>query len=367
MGTKKGKNVGVYAVIMAGGKGERFWPLSTAARPKQFLSVVAGKALLGLAVDRLAGLIPPERILIVTGASLVHATREAVSSVPADNVIGEPIGRDTAAACACGTAWVAGRDGDGVCLVLTADQLISDIPVFHHTLLESAAVARHHDVLVTLGIVPSAPSTGFGYVEAGEPFAHTGSIPIHKVERFVEKPDVATAKKYIESGRFFWNSGMFVWRAGTFLEALRAYAPALHALAMELAKADCAKAFTSIMDSAYPKLPRISVDYAVMEKADNILMARACFGWDDVGAWPSLAAHIGGDAADNAVVGRCEAIDSRGNVVVSPDRLTALVGVSDLVVVNTPSVTLVCHKDHAQKMKRMVEHLRAKGGYDDVL
>ncbi len=356
-----------YAVIMAGGRGERFWPLSTAARPKQFLSVVAGKALLSLAVDRLDGLIPADRVLIVTGASLVRATRDAVQSVPADHVIGEPVGRDTAAACACGTAWVAARDRDAVCLILTADQLISDLPVFHQTLRESAAVARRHDVFVTLGIVPTAPSTGFGYVEAGEPFEHTGSIPFHKVVRFVEKPDLATAKGYIESGRFFWNSGMFIWRAGAFLSALRTHTPALHAMAEELIDARNTKAFTKILDAAYPGLPRISVDCAIMEKADNIVMAHASFGWDDVGAWPSVAAHIDADPSGNTVVGRCEMLNSKGNVVVSPDRLTALVGVSDLVVVNAPSVTLVCHKDHAQAVKRLVENLRAKGGFDDVL
>lgn len=357
----------MYAVIMAGGKGERFWPLSTAARPKQFLSVVAGKALLGLAVDRLGGLVPPERILVVTGASLVRATREAVPSVPAENVIGEPIGRDTAAACACGTAWVLARDSNAICVVLTADQLISDITLFHQTLKESAAVAAEHDVLATLGIVPAAPSTGFGYVEAGEPFAHDGTIPIHKVARFVEKPDSATAESYLKSGRFFWNSGMFVWRAATFMTALKTFAPALHNMALKLVAAADARSFMEIVESAYRELPRISVDYAVMEKARNIVMARASFGWDDVGAWPSVAAHIESDAAGNAVSGRCELLDSARNVVVSTDRLTALVGVSDLVVVNAPSVTLVCHRDHAQSVKRMVEHLRAKGGYDDVL
>jgi mannose-1-phosphate guanylyltransferase len=357
----------MYAVIMAGGRGERFWPLSTAARPKQFLSVVAGKALLALAVDRLAGLVPPERILVVTSASLVHATREAVPSVPADNVIGEPVGRDTAAACACGTAWVAARDPEAVCIILTADQLISDIPVFHRTLRDSVAVAEANDVLVTLGIVPSAPSTGFGYVEAGEPLRHGGEVPIHKVVRFVEKPDFATAESYVRSGRFFWNSGMFVWRVGTFFSALRSYAPALHAMAMDLAGAAEPARFMEIVAAAYRALPRISVDYAVMERADNIVMARASFGWDDVGAWPSVAAHIDSDADGNAVSGLCEILDSSRNIVVSPDRLTALVGVSDIVVVNAPSVTLVCHRDHAQSVKKMVEQLRAKGGYDDVL
>lgn len=367
MGGSAVKNAALYAVIMAGGKGERFWPLSTSARPKQFLSVVAGKALLALAVDRLAGLVPPERILVVTSASLVGATRQAVPSIPSDNIIGEPIGRDTAAACACGTAWVEARDKNAVCLVLTADQLISDISVFHQTLRESAAVAMKHEVFVTLGIVPNSPSTGFGYVEAGEPFAHPGTIPIHRVERFVEKPDLATAKKYVDSGRFFWNSGMFVWRTATLMDALKEHAQALYDMAGELATSGSPKAFIRILESTYPKLPRISVDYAVMEKVDNIVMARASFGWDDVGAWPSLAAHVDSDDAGNAVVGRCEALDSRDNVVVSHDRLTALVGVSNLVVVNSPSVTLVCHKDHAQGIKRMVEQLRAKGGYDDVL
>jgi mannose-1-phosphate guanylyltransferase len=357
----------MYAVIMAGGKGERFWPLSTTARPKQFLSVVAGKALLALAVDRLAGLVPPERTLVVTSASLVRATREAVPSIPEQNVIGEPVGRDTAAACACGTAWVAARDPGAVCIILTADQLISDIPLFHQTLRDSAAVAASNDVLVTLGIVPSAPSTGFGYVESGEPFRHNGEVPIHDVVRFVEKPDLATAESYIRSGRFFWNSGMFVWRVGTFMAALSSHAPALHQMATDLAKASDPRRFMEIVETVYRTLPRISVDYAVMERADNIVMARASFGWDDVGAWPSVAAHIDSDGAGNAVSGRCEMLDSSRNVVVSPDRLTALVGVSDLVVVNAPSVTLVCHRDHAQSVKKMVEQLRAKGGYDDVL
>lgn len=363
----RGGSLDAYAVIMAGGKGERFWPLSTSARPKQFLSVVAGKALLALAVDRLSGLIPPERILIITAESLVRATRDAVPSVPHENIIGEPVGRDTAAACACGTAWVAARNPSGVCVILTADQLISDLPVFHSTLEQSAAVAAKNDVIITLGIVPTHPSTGFGYIEAGDPFPHAGSVVLRKVERFVEKPDAATAKSYIESGRFFWNSGMFVWSAGTFMKALKDYTPALHAMASDMAVSTDVRRLSRILDETYPGLSRISVDYAVMEKADNILMVRAAFGWDDVGAWPSVAAHLDSDGDANTIVGKCEMLDSRRNIVVSSDRLTALVGVSDLVVVNAPSVTLVCHRDHAQSVKRMVEVLRSKGGYEDVL
>jgi mannose-1-phosphate guanylyltransferase len=312
-----------YAIVMAGGKGERFWPLSTAAKPKQFLSVVAGKALLALAIDRLHKVVPLRNVVVVTGASHVQATKEAVPDLPPANIIGEPMGRDTAAACAVGTAWAAAQSHgkDAVCLILTADQLIGDLPAFHDTLTEAATVARAEDVFVTLGIVPTAPSTGFGYIETGDAYAHPGAIPMHRVRRFVEKPDSATARAYVQSGRFFWNSGMFVWRASTFLDALRVHAPPLADLAEALSRIREPDRLHATLGEVYPALAKISVDYAIMEKVSNIVMARAAFAWDDVGAWPSLTSHLAADESGNAVVGRCEALDSRGNVVVSTDRV----------------------------------------------
>ncbi|MCF7818063.1 MAG: NTP transferase domain-containing protein [Kiritimatiellales bacterium] len=359
--------MGRYAVIMAGGKGERFWPLSTSKQPKQLLALVGDKPLIAQAVDRLADLMPPDHVFVVTNADLVDATRAAAPQLPLENIVGEPIGRDTAAAVACGGALVKARDAHGVFAVLTADQVMGDLDVFAATLKGGMELAEQNDILVTIGIEPTFPSTGFGYIESGDNFRSVGDIEFRKAVRFVEKPDMATATEYLSTGKFYWNSGMFIWSVQSLEKAFGAHCPVMRELMDALTGFAKEGKIVEGMDATYPTLGKISVDYALMEKADNIVMACGTFAWDDVGSWPALESHFPQDENGNTKIGDVEILNADGNIVYSKDRLTAVIGVKDLIVVQADGVTLVCPKDRAQDIKQMVVALRKKGGYDTLL
>ncbi|WP_372807938.1 mannose-1-phosphate guanylyltransferase [Pontiella sp.] len=358
---------GRYAVIMAGGKGERFWPLSTSRHPKQLLALVGDKPLIAQAVDRLQGLVPPENVFVVTNADLVDATREAAPSLPPENIVGEPVGRDTAAAVACGGALVKARDENGVFAILTADQVMGDLDVFSATLKGGMDLAEQNDILVTIGIEPTYPATGFGYIESGTRFDTAEGVEFRKADRFVEKPDEATAAQYLETGKFYWNSGMFIWSVAALEKAFGAHCPAMRELMDTLAGYARDGKIVEGMAATYPDLGKISIDYALMEKAGNIVMACGTFYWDDVGAWPALESHFEQDRCGNTPIGQVETLDAHGNIVLSKDRLTAVIGVSDLIVVQAEGVTLVCPKDRAQDIKKMVIALRETGSYDALL
>lgn len=352
---------GRYAVILAGGRGERFWPLSRAAKPKQLLALVGDKPLIAQAVDRLEGLVPPERVLILTNADLVDATRAAAPGVPPANIIGEPVGRDTAPAVALATALVKARDPDATFAILTADHVMGDLPLFRQTLAAGMDAAESGNWLVTIGIKPHEPSTGFGYIEMGESAEPFSGIPFNRVARFVEKPDRATAERYLASGRYVWNSGMFIWSVRSIEAALRAHHPELGARIDEWARFAGAPEFAARLAESFAAVRKISIDYAVMEKADNILVAEGAFAWDDVGAWPALERHFPADSEGNIGIGDVAAVRSARNIVYSKGRLTALVGIEDAIVVQTDDVTLVCRRDHAQDIKALVARLREAG------
>jgi len=355
-----------FAVIMAGGKGERFWPLSTATRPKQVLSLVGGRPMLAQAVDRLKGFIPPERILIITSAALVDVSREAVPELPAANVIGEPCGRDTAAACALGAAVVKSRCAEGTFCILTADHVIKRIDRFLQILDHGFAIAERGESLVTIGIKPVFPSTGFGYIACGETLSE-GDVRVFRARRFVEKPDSRTAESYLAAGTYLWNSGMFIWRAEALLDALKRYEMPVYEMATAMQSVVDTAAFESTLATLYNQLGRISIDYAVMEKASNIVTVAGDFEWYDVGSWPALEDHFAKDADGNVIIGEGAVLDSDGNVVVSPNRLTALIGVHDLVVVHAEKATLICPKSRAQDVKQLVQQLGEDARYADVL
>jgi mannose-1-phosphate guanylyltransferase len=358
---------GRYAVIMAGGKGERFWPLSTSKHPKQLLALVGDKPLIAQAVDRLEGLIPPENIFVVTNADLVDATRKAAPLLPSENIVGEPIGRDTAAAVACGGALVKAKDKDGIFAVLTADQVMGDLEVFSATLKGGLDLAEQNDILVTIGIEPTFPSTGFGYIESGQTFETTENVEFRKAVRFVEKPDESTATEYLSTGRFYWNSGMFIWSVSSLEKSFKAHCPEMAVLMDILTGYATDGKIVEGMDATYPELGKISVDYALMEKADNIVMACGTFAWDDVGSWPALESHFPQDGRGNTKIGQVETLNADGNIVLSKNHLTAVIGVKDLIVVQAEGVTLVCPKDRAQDIKQMVVALRENGNFDELL
>jgi mannose-1-phosphate guanylyltransferase len=346
-----------YAVILAGGRGERFWPLSTTARPKQFISLFGGRPLIALALERLEGVVPPERTLIITADDLLEATADVARRLPPENLIGEPCPRDTAAACALACGIVAARDPEGVAAILTADQLMADIETFRQALRDSFTAAAAGSHIVTIGIPPSCPATGFGYIEAGELLDFHTATRFNRARRFVEKPDAHRAAQYVASGNYCWNAGMFIWHVRTMREAIAAHVPELQVLLDIPAVAKSREDLNALLSVAYANLRKVSVDYAVMERADNIVMAYGAFGWDDVGTWPAVAGHFAADAKNNVVIGACESIDAAGNIVVSEHRLTALIGVNDLVVIQSENATLICPRDRAQEVKQMVQRI----------
>ena len=356
-----------FAVILAGGKGERFWPLSTSRMPKQLLSLVGGKPLLAQAVDRLHGLIPPSHVFVITNKDLVAATRKATPTLPVKNIIGEPFGRDTAAAIAAGAALVKHRDPKGVFCVLTADHIMGNIPLFQRTLKACLARALHEHVLITIGIKPRDPNTGYGYIEAETRYRTVSGIRFCRARRFVEKPNLRKAKKYFDAGNYYWNSGMFAWSVATIEKAFRKHRPALFDLVNKLVKVAGKPQFDQELRRGYQPLEKISIDFALMEKADNIVMARGVFPWDDVGSWTALEDHIPRNHEGNVLVGTCESVHAHNNIVLSNDRLTALVGVRDLIVVQAMGVTMICPKDRAQDVKKLVEKLKSSGRYAEVL
>lgn len=356
-----------YAVILAGGKGERFWPLSTSKHPKQLLALVGDEPLIAQAVNRLEELIARENVLVVTSAELVEATCDAVPMLPPENIVGEPMGRDTAAAVACGGALVGARDAQAVFAVLTADQVMGDLDVFQATLRGGMDLAAKNEVLVTIGIAPTFPSTGFGYIESGADFAQAEGIEFKRAVRFVEKPNAQTAQRYLDSGKFFWNSGMFMWSVSTLGKAFAAHCPPMKHLMDELTAYAQRGELSTGLQKFYPPLEKISVDYALMEKANNVVMACGTFAWDDIGSWPALAHHFPSDEDGNTRIGRCEQVDSRNNLIFSKDRLTAVIGVENLIVVQAEGVTLVCPKERAQEIKKMVTALRQKGSFEELL
>lgn len=358
-----------YAIVMAGGNGERFWPVSTVLRPKQFVEFFGGKALLRHAVDRLEGLIPPERTFVITAERLVRMSRDVLPMVPAENFIGEPCRRDTAAAVAtaCGMA-IRGGGPDAVGCILTADQLITPAETFRQTLADAVSTASRTDAVVTMGVVPTRPETGFGYIECGERIETGTKTAFRRVVRFVEKPDEPTARRYLAGGRHLWNSGMFVWKAQTMRDAFHAHAPDFDALIDAVATSrDAAEAIGRL----YPGLRSISLDFAVMERMKRIVVAESAFKWDDVGSWTAIERHFPQDGAGNSVVGHAYLKDVSDAVVVNvgngdgppgpdasapvqPHRI-AVAGLKDVVVVCTPGATLVCSKAELKNMKALMK------------
>ncbi len=356
-----------YAIIMAGGKGERFWPLSTSRRPKQLLALAGGKPLILQAVERLEGIVPPERVLIVTNQSLVKPIRDLLGEGSPVGILGEPVGRDTAAAIAAGAAWIQHRDPKAVFCVLTADHIIGDLPLFRNTLINGLELCAAHDVLMTIGITPSEPSSAYGYIEAGDLWKETGGTEFFHAKRFVEKPDQQTAETYLASGRYAWNSGMFVWSLQSIRKAFAASQPILADKIDSWAACPDEAAFEAALEKEFPLLDKISIDYAVMEKASNIVVCQGAFSWDDVGSWPALESHLPQDSDGNASMGDVQTLDSHRNIVVSEGRLTALIGVENLVVVQAEGVTLVCDKSRSQEIKALLAELRTQNNRDKIL
>ncbi len=344
-----------YAMIMAGGSGKRLWPASRQTKPKQLISLVDGKSLLELAMDRLSGLFSPEQILIVTNANYVADVCQSLPTLPKENVIGEPEGRDTANAIALGAELIAARDADATMAVFTADHIIRPVAEFSRCVgLACEAAEADAEALVTFGIRPTWPHTGLGYVHCGE----RNDDGVRRVLGFKEKPDHRTARQYVESGEYYWNSGMFVWKVQTILKSLAEHLPdSAKQLRPVGQAAGAGEDYEELLTQVYPELAKISIDYAVMEKAEHVLMVELMCEWLDVGSWPALDGILKLDTDGNAVAAaRVAVIDSNQNIIYSEDdHLIAVLGMDDCVIVHSPDATLVCKKGDSQRLKGLVD------------
>jgi mannose-1-phosphate guanylyltransferase len=344
-----------YALVLAGGSGERFWPLSRRARPKQLLRLVSDKTLLEETLARLEGLIPQERILILTNTEQEGAVRKLLGNFPKQNIVAEPAKRDTAAAVALGTGWVAARDHAGIMVVLPADHVIANRTAFQETLALAADAAEETSELVTIGIKPTWACPGFGYIEQGKPVRlrkRPDNDAVHRVLRFREKPNLDLAESFLRKGNFRWNAGMFVWSVPTVLHEFNRQAPGLADFISQLRAPEN---FEKALCERFSKLPRISFDYAIMEKADRVLVVEASFDWDDIGSWRAVANYFQKDNQGNAANRAITALDSSNNIVFEEDGTSvALLGVHDLIVVRTQDALLICHRHEAERIKDLI-------------
>lgn len=354
-----------YVVIMAGGAGTRLWPLSRQGMPKQLLHLVDDTSLLRISYERVAGAVPDARILVCAGDAYLDVVARELPELPAENLLGEPVGRDSLNAVAWSAATLVRRDPDAVVAVLTADHIIRPVDAFQRALDQAfTAAERDPSALVTFGVVPTAPHTGFGYLHVGDPVA--GLPDTYAVREFREKPDLATAQAYVDSGEYWWNSGMFVWRAQTLLDQLAVLQPDTLAGVTEVAERP------ERLAAVYPTLPKRSVDFAVMEPVSqgrasaHVVAVRLPVEWHDVGGFPALAPHLP-QADGNAVEGPVVALDSEGNLLVNrgPDgSLLAVVGLRDTVVVRSGDVVLVCPMGSAEQIKQLVARVTQVAGTD---
>jgi mannose-1-phosphate guanylyltransferase len=361
-----------YGVIMAGGSGTRLWPISRGNKPKQLLRVVRGKSLLQVSYDRLRGILPANQIYVCTNSAHAGLVLEDLPELPKENIIGEPMGRDTAAAVGYTAAVLKKRDPDAVCAVVTADHVIEPIDAFQHAIKTAFGLTvDHRNALVTFGIVPTFGHTGLGYVHRGEELPTKTGAMAYKVISFREKPDKPTADRYVESGRYYWNSGMFVWRADTVLAELAIHLPETYAGLMKISDAWGTPSQEAVVNEIYPKLKKISVDFAIMEPASQgkgkaqVAVVEMPVRWLDVGAWTSLAETLSTDEHNNAY--ECASalfVDSDDNIIFStdPDHLVSTIGVSDMIIVHTPDATLVCPKNESQRVKDLVGKIKEKFG-----
>ncbi len=348
-----------YALILAGGSGTRFWPLSRNARPKQLLDLFGQGTMLRQAIDRLNGVVPTENIFILTNAQQEAEVRRQAAELPAENIVAEPARRDTAPAVALGAALIARRDPQASMIVLPSDALILEADAFRHLTAEALELAGRQRALITIGIKPTWPCPGYGYIErAGRLEDATLTHPCHEVARFREKPDAATAAQYLASGNFSWNAGMFIWSVGYLREQLAAHAPELSGFIDRLTTAADLPAF---IDREFPALTPISIDFALMEKASRVLNFEASFDWDDVGSWISVGKYLPGRGEGNVANTELSTLKAGGNIVFSASgKRVALVGVSDLIVVDTGDALLVAHRDEADNIKHIVSELPAE-------
>jgi mannose-1-phosphate guanylyltransferase len=367
-----------FVIIMAGGRGERFWPLSREKTPKQLIRLLGGRSLLQQAVDRVLPLVPLRNVLVITNEAQAPEVRRQLPKLPKENVIAEPLGRDTCAAVTLGAALVGARSTTGVMAVLPADHVIPEEKKFQQVLSDAFDVASRGRVIVTIGIKPTEPATGYGYIRVGERLPPPQGLkacktPFHRAERFVEKPQYEQALEYLNSGQYRWNAGMFIWSFVTITEGLQKHRPDMYDACQRWFKvaANPVK-LKKVLAKEYPEIQKISIDYALMEHAQNVLVADGAFGWDDLGSWTALARHLKTDPEGNCAVGDFIHVDGARNIIFdarTKDRRTpiAVVGLRDSILVQTDDAVLLAHKSQAQKVRELVKRLAAAKEYKHLV
>jgi len=347
-------------IILAGGAGTRFWPVSRKIRPKQFLPIVSEKTMIEETIELLSSQVPLKNIYTIANPEKTEMIKNLLPDLPDKNLLVEPIGRNTAPSLILATARIHLQNPKAVLAALPADHLIKDSALFLRKLEAAAAAASSGDHLITFGVPPTYPATGYGYIRfSADHSVHSLDEPFHAVQEFKEKPDLEQAKAFLKKGNYFWNSGMFLWQADVFARKLERFAPEMFSYWKQIQDALEANDEARIA-SLFEEIPSISIDYALMEKAEGVLMARGDFGWSDVGAWSSLADIWPQDETGNALRGDNIILDSQDCLVYNPDKLTALIGVKDIIVVNTEDALLIAHRNQDQKVKDIVGELEKK-------
>ncbi len=349
----------LYAVIMAGGSGTRFWPRSRRDRPKQLLNITGDDTLLRKTIALIKPIIPPARIKIITTASQAEAVRKGAPEIPAANIIAEPFGKNTAPAIGLSALFIEKEQANAVLVILPADHHIEDKDRFLEQIMAGVSQALEGDHIVTTGIVPRGPETAYGYIETDRLIDKKRGI--YTVRSFHEKPDEETARRFIEQGNFFWNSGIFIARASRMLEEMAEHLPHNHRWLMSIRDSLGTDKVSGSIDEAYQNMESISIDYGVMERSKKVRMVAGNFGWDDVGSWPAAAQSWPKDEQGNACIGDVVSLDSSECIVYSPDKPVALLGVDDLIIVEEDDVLMISNKQRCQDVKRLVEKLRSEG------
>jgi mannose-1-phosphate guanylyltransferase len=356
-----------FVIIMAGGRGERFWPLSREKMPKQLLALLGKKSFLQEAVERVLPIVPAKNIFVITNEAQLPEVKKQLSKIPKQNLVAEPMGRDTCAAVTLGAALVGARSTMGVMAVLPADHVIPDAKKFQQVLSDAFDIAARGQAIVTIGIKPTEPATGYGYIQTGNELptpsgAKKTKTIFYKAERFVEKPNYETALNYVNSGQYRWNAGMFVWSFVTITNGLEKHQPEMFAACQRWFKvANNPAKLVKILAKEYPDVKKISIDFALMEKAQNVICADGDFEWDDLGAWNALARHLKADAEGNCVVADFIHVDAARNIIFDARTKNktpiAVVGLRDSILVQTDDAVLLAHKSQAQKVKELVKKL----------
>jgi mannose-1-phosphate guanylyltransferase len=365
-----------FVIIMAGGRGERFWPVSREKTPKQLITLIGGRSFLQQAVDRVTPIVPIENVYIITNEVQADTVRKQLPKLPKGNVIAEPVGRDTCAAVTLGAAIVGARSTTGVMAVLPADHVIPDDKKFQQVLSDCFDLASRGRAIVTIGIKPTEPATGYGYIHMGEQLPPpTGQkrykTPFHRVLRFVEKPHYDKAVEYVESGNYRWNAGMFIWSFVTITEGLQKHQPEMAEACQRWFKVAGTPKLAKVLTKEYPEIKKISIDFALLEHAQNVVAAAGDFEWDDLGSWTALGRHLKPDQAGNCAVADFIHVDAERNIVFDARTKSrtpiAIVGLRDSILVQTDDATLVAHKSQAQKIKELVKRLADDKKYKKLI